>query len=52
MPRFCDDDVMDFMVCEATVAHALEEQAEAEEKVAEQREQAAWKKDTSTLPGG
>jgi len=52
MPRFSDDDVMNFKVTEAVIAHAREIAQEAEEKAAKKREEDAWKRNAATLPDG
>lgn len=42
MPRFSDDDVLDFLVAEAVVTHGLEAESEAQRKAeadAEHKEQ-------------
>lgn len=52
MPRFSDDDVLDFMVLEAIAARAAVEEEEAQKKADKQREKDAWKKAAATeLPG-
>jgi hypothetical protein len=52
MPRFTEDDALNFMVTEAALAHASEEAEMSDEKAAKQREKDAWKKQANSLPDG
>lgn len=52
LPRFAEDDALNFMVTEAALAHVAEEEKLAEESAAKKREKDAWKEGASSLPDG
>ena len=47
MPRFSDDDVIDFLVTEAVAQRVVD----AKEKAQKEAERAAWRQGASNLPG-
>lgn len=49
LPKFSEDDVLDFMVTEAVVAKYYHDQKTAQEKAEEEQKRRAWAADTSSL---
>lgn len=52
MPRFSDDDVLDFKVTEAVIAHAIEEINDQQEKTGTKKTIDEWKKDPAFRTAG
>jgi hypothetical protein len=49
MPRFSEDDVIDYMVLEAVMLKARHEDAEAQKEAEKEAARKKWKEDTSSL---